>query len=101
MPAPTNLVTPAKTEHYFNDEFVQQVRNTILERLELADNNNCDDELIYDRADVERLKSNDDWFIRRFLKWTPTSLSDAENVIHQALLWRKSIKINSWYVKNC
>ena len=98
--SPTQELLP-NGGHYFDDDFIQQVREGVLEQCELVDNNNDEvvyrKDLIYDRKDVEQLKV-DDWFIRRFLKWEPTTLNAAVKCMHQALLWRKRIEINSWYV---
>ena len=88
-----DLLPPNPVEHYFDDNFISDVRDGVLEQLSVVDD--CED--LYDAIDLERLK-NDDWFIRRFLAWRPTELVEAVKAVHNALLWRKKISINNWYV---
>lgn len=84
-------IDPIPAEHYFDDQFVEQVRKVILDQYSssqtIAD--------AYDRQDVEVLR-NDDWFIRRALAWRPTTVTEAAKTINDLLIWRKQININQW-----
>lgn len=72
--------------HYFDINFVQQVRTALLKM----------DPNLFHSKDVNLLVQQDNWFIRRFLAWRPTTLSAAIKTMVDALKWRKEININEW-----
>jgi len=77
-----------ETEQYFDEEFVQQVRTRLLDDY---DQNNH----LYDTVDIEKLMTND-WFVRRYLAWKPTTIDNAVQCVHEAMKWRKILGINNW-----
>lgn len=104
MPSPILLSTPKKPEQYFDDAFIASVREKLLAHVELdlktqklseESSKNKSNLLAYEQVDIEKLKT-DDWFIRRFLKWEPTSVEQAVKTMQQVLAWRKRISINHW-----
>ena len=84
------MPTPPVIDHFFDEEFVQSVRERMTEKIEL----NCDH---YDKRDVHKLLTND-WFIRRFLAWRPTTVDNAVKCVNDAMKWRHILRINDWYV---
>ena len=79
---------------YFNDEFIQQVCDHLLQQIAIDVNNNLENDK-FDQMDIDRLKSGDNWFIRRFLVEKPnTTILVAAKKMREALIWRKSIGIN-------
>lgn len=82
-------IDPIPVEQYFDDQFIEQVRQVILNQYSQLTTDT------YDRGDVEVLR-NDDWFIRRALAWRPTTVTEAAKTINDVLVWRKQININQW-----
>jgi hypothetical protein len=76
-------------DHYFDENFVQQVRHRFLETLP-------QNQKYYDKSDVHKLLTSD-WFVRRFLAWRPTTVETAVKSVHEAMKWRNNIGINDWY----
>ncbi len=111
MPSPISSIPKKQPEHYFDDAFVGAVRGRLLTLLgaenDSPENSHSSTESLnsksspqpfsYEPADLEQLKA-DDWFIRRFLKWEPTSVEQAVKTMQQVLAWRKRIAINHWWV---
>lgn len=109
MPSPISSIPKKQPEHYFDDAFVGAVRGRLLTLLgaenDSPENSHSSTESLnsksspqpfsYEPADLEQLKA-DDWFIRRFLKWEPTSVEQAVKTMQQVLAWRKRIAINHW-----
>lgn len=97
-----------------SDEETDEKKNDIgMDRLSIAgssatgssdeDESEDDDEtelnskLPYHTNDIRRLRDvEDNWFLRRFLAWRPTTVHEATDAIHKALIWRKKIKLHCW-----
>ena len=127
-------LTPSDTVPYFDDDFIVQVRERLIEHYLLNNNNNTVDsvsdvqtnnmilqrsrsnndaqdhqeteddqeekdtqsKLPYHVSDVKLIKSDDNWFLRRFLAWKPATVNEAAEHIHKALTWRKKVQLHSW-----
>lgn len=76
---------------YFSDDFIHEVRREFLLQAE----NEEDFETAYLESDLATIQI-DDWFVRRFLKWKPTTKAEAVKSIQEALRWRAEVKIDTW-----
>lgn len=80
-----------KNFNYFCDEFVNQVKHSLLDQFA------NDDSIFekYDKEDVDQIKNGNLWFIRRFLVEKPsTTISVAVKKIEDAMKWRKEFGVN-------
>ncbi|CAG2109797.1 unnamed protein product [Medioppia subpectinata] len=82
------MPTPEPIDHYFDESFVQSVRDQLSEKIE------CNADL-YDKRDVHKLLTCD-WFVRRFLAWRPTQVDCAVKCVAEAMKWRHALGINDW-----
>ncbi|XP_054157559.1 motile sperm domain-containing protein 2-like [Oppia nitens] len=76
-------------DHYFDETFVESVRTELIAKIET----NCQ---VYDKRDVHKLMTCDDWFVRRFLPWRPTTVDTAVKCVSDAMKWRHLKAINDW-----